>query len=52
MTGDDVAYLEQRAEEEIELAQQSEDSRAVQVHYELANVYLERIHGDPEPSRG
>ena len=52
MTGDDVAYLEQRAEEEIELARRAEDSRVVQAHYQLATAYLDRIHGEAEPARG
>ena len=46
MVGDDVAYFEQRAEEEIELARQAEDSRVVQAHYQLATAYLDRIHGE------
>ena len=45
MIGDDVEYFEQRAETEIELAQQASDSRVVKAHYELATFYLERIHG-------
>ncbi|MGZ8282287.1 MAG: hypothetical protein ACXWUN_04950 [Allosphingosinicella sp.] len=49
MTGDDVAYFEQRAADEIEMAQRAADSRAVQSHYELANFYLDRIYGEGEP---
>ena len=49
MVADDVAYYERRAEAEIELAQRAKDSRAVQVHYELANHYLERIHQATAP---
>ena len=45
MAGDDIEYLEKRAEREIEMAQRAEDRRAVQAHYEMANAYLERIHG-------
>ena len=47
---EDLNYYEQRAEAEIEMAARAEDSRAVQAHYELANIYLDRIHGD-EPGR-
>lgn len=50
MAGDDLQYYERRAEAEIQLAQQAEDSRAVRAHYELASAYLDLIHGDvPEP---
>lgn len=44
MSRDDPAYLEQRAETEIELARSATDPRAVQAHYELANAYLDLIH--------
>jgi hypothetical protein len=46
MSGDDVAYFERRAEDEIHLAQRASHSRAVQAHYQLAAAYLDRIHGD------
>ena len=46
MAADDCAYFEQRAEAELALAQQAQDSRAVQAHYELANAYLEKIYSD------
>ena len=49
MAVDDVAYYERRAEAELKLAQRAKDSRAVQVHYELANHYLERIHQEAAP---
>ena len=49
MVTDDVAYYERRAEAELELARRATDSRAVQAHYELANQYLERIHGETAP---
>lgn len=50
MAGDDVQYYERRAEAEIEMAQQADDSRAVKAHYELAAAYLDMIHGEsPEP---
>jgi len=54
MSLDDFDYLEQRAEEEISLAQVATDPRVVQAHYQLANAYLDRIHGeeDEETDRG
>lgn len=45
MSRDDAAYFERRAETQIELASKSDDPRAVQAHYALANFYLERIYG-------
>ncbi len=48
---EDVNYFEKRAEAEIELAASATDVRAVRAHYELANHYLDRIHGD-EPKAG
>ncbi|HEX8442459.1 MAG TPA: hypothetical protein VF631_02300 [Allosphingosinicella sp.] len=46
MSGDEVAYYQRRAEDEIELAQRASHSRAVQAHYHLASAYLDRIHGE------
>ena len=48
MASDELDYYERRAEAELELAQRATDSRAVQAHYELASIYLERIHGSAE----
>ena len=49
MVHDDVDYYQRRAEQEIALAQNAQDNRAVQAHYELASAYLDRIHpGDAE----
>ena len=52
MVADDLDYYERRAEAEIELAQRSLDARAVQAHYELANIYLDRIHGEQAEGAG
>ena len=52
MSQEEQEYLERRAEAELALAQQSEHSRAVQAHYELASAYLDRIHGDEPRSEG
>ncbi len=46
MTAEELAYLEQRAEAEIEMAQRANHVRVVQAHYELANAYLDKIHGE------
>ena len=50
MSGDDVAYFQRRAEDEIEAAQRASNSEAVQAHYTLASAYLDRIHGDAPQS--
>jgi hypothetical protein len=50
MSRDDSLYFERRAEQEIQLAQHSNDTRAVQAHYQLASAYLDRIYPEPEPS--
>lgn len=50
MSHKDIDYYQRRAEAEIELAQRSDDARAVRVHYELASAYLDRIHGDTPQS--
>lgn len=47
---DDFDYYHRRAEDQIGLAQQSSDARAVQAHYELASAYLDRIYGDDDGS--
>ncbi len=53
MATEDRDYFERRAEAEIALAQQAEDCRVVQAHYQLASAYLDRIHGDtPDKSPG
>jgi hypothetical protein len=46
MSREEVDYYQRRAEAEIELAQQASCAQAVQVHYQLAAAYLDRIHGD------
>jgi hypothetical protein len=53
MSPEELAYFEQRAEAEIELARRADHVRVVQAHYELATAYLERIHGETGvPGRG
>lgn len=45
---DENAYLEQRAEAEIALAQAATHPAAVRSHYLLAGYYLDRVHGPGE----
>lgn len=44
MPSEENRYLERRAEQEIRLAQRSRDTRVVQIHYQLATAYLDRLH--------
>ena len=46
MSGNDVHYLEKRAEAELELAQRATHACAVRAHYEMATAYLDRIYED------
>ena len=48
----ELEYYERRAEAEIEAAQKARHQAVVQVHYELASAYLDRVHGDSPKSRG
>lgn len=41
----DARYFRRRAEEELRLAQESDNPAAVTAHYEMAERYLNRIHG-------
>ena len=45
MSHDDASYYQARAEAEIRLAQSARHQRVVQAHYDLANFYLDRLHG-------
>ncbi len=47
MSRQDGAYYQKRAEEEVELAQRSTDPVAVQFHYAMTELYLEKLHGPP-----
>lgn len=54
MQREDETYFEQRAKEELELAQQATTAEATKAHYKLANLYLERVHpeaGEPRSPR-
>ncbi|HEY0627573.1 MAG TPA: hypothetical protein VGD10_12715 [Allosphingosinicella sp.] len=50
MSHEDVNYYEQRAEAEIEMAQRSKSTPAVQAHYQLATAYLDKIYGGATPA--
>ena len=43
----DLDYYQQRAEQEIALAQTSPHPQAVQAHYLLAGFYLDLVHSSP-----
>jgi hypothetical protein len=40
---DDLQYHQRRAEEELARAQQAVDPKVVSLHYELAELFLERV---------
>lgn len=40
---DDTSYYQRRAEDELGRAQQAQHPSVVAAHYELAEIYLERI---------
>ncbi len=45
----DRRYFRRRAEAEIKAASATENTAACQAHYELAELYLERVY-PPEPA--
>ena len=47
---DENYYYERRAEAEIEMAQRSKSTRAVQAHYQMATAYLDKIYGEAMPA--
>lgn len=47
LSDEDRAYFERRAEEEVVCACFSRDPRAVEFHYQLAELYLEKLYGGP-----
>ncbi|EAT09463.1 hypothetical protein NYF14_09910 [Sphingobium sp. 10 DY56-G10] len=44
--GEDLRYLQRRAEEELEMAQRSIVPEATAAHYRLAEAYLDRIEAN------
>ena len=43
-----LAYYQQRAEAELQMAQRATDPAVGKAHYQMAGFYLDRIHGDGE----
>ena len=52
MSGEDWNYYKSRAEQELAQARGATSPEAARVHYELAGLYLNRVHGNEggEPS--
>ncbi|WP_162806710.1 hypothetical protein [Sphingosinicella terrae] len=50
MSSQDGDYYQKRAEQEVELAQRSTDPVAVQFHYAMTELYLEKLHGGASPA--
>lgn len=48
----DLAYLERRAEDELQAAQMASHPAAVHAHYVLASAYLERLFGGDRAIEG
>lgn len=50
----DTEYYRKRAEQELQLAQSATDPKVVAAHYQLSQLYLEKLlalEGPQEPSR-
>ena len=47
MAADDQTYFNQRAEKELEQAQQASDPAAAFVHYQLAQAYRSKLSSNP-----
>lgn len=45
LSPEDRAFFERRVEAEFDAAQSATDPCAVKIHYDLANLYLEKIYG-------
>lgn len=48
MSKHDVSYFQFRAEWELELAQRATHPAAVRAHYQLAEMYLDKVYGSPD----
>lgn len=44
MNQDERKYIEARAEQELKMAQQAKDRRALDAHYQLASRYLDLLY--------
>ena len=49
-TSEDRDYFYRRAEQELALAQASDNEHVVRFHYHLAGLYLDKVYGSPEAS--
>ena len=47
MSRHDLAYYQNRAEAELELAQRALHPKAVKAHYLMAELYLDKVHERP-----
>lgn len=47
-----LSYFERRAEAELAMAQRATHPAVVQVHYQLADLYLERVFGSNDANDG
>jgi HEPN domain-containing protein len=45
MSSHEMSYLEQRAESQLELARRATHPAAVRAHYQLAEMYLDKLYG-------
>lgn len=45
MDAEHLSYYERRAEEELELAQRALHPAAVRAHFQLADLYLDKVYG-------
>jgi HEPN domain-containing protein len=46
MSSHEMSYLEQRAESQLELARRATHPAAVRAHYQLAEMYLDKLYGE------
>jgi hypothetical protein len=47
MTQDEIHYYQERAEQELALAQQASHPQAARAHFVIAGEYLDRVHSSP-----
>jgi hypothetical protein len=46
MSSHEISYLELRAESQLELARRATHPAAVRAHYQLAEMYLDKLYGE------
>jgi hypothetical protein len=52
MSFHEMSYLEQRAESQLELARRATHPAAVRAHYQLAEMYLDKLYGESANAAG